>query len=275
MDIKNATQTIEKFDFSRDHSGFTTFFNEVINLICEKDCAAAGLYCYLLARPPTWEVKPIHLMKAVNCGKYKLLDILIDLKLITRKESRDAGRFSSYHYQIHLYPKGFSPYPDLPDTEKPDTVNQDTYKIKSLEKKEDTTTSSSSIFEQYKTQELRQLQSASDAIDKDKKILGFKQEALNDEKCITIFTERFAGFEITLEELYDECCAYWSQKNQLVYKQRFYTHLSKAPLRNYSQKKISKSEFQVPTAEFERIQNEAGERKRKERYEKFLQNQKV
>lgn len=99
-----------------------------------------------------------------------------------------------------------------------------------LKEEPKTTTSSSNNFcSNYKAMEM----DVDGSLSKDAKKAKFKQEALEDRKCINKFNERFAGFDVTLERLYEDCCDYWSQKDQMVFKSRFLTHLSKCPTTNY------------------------------------------
>jgi len=93
-----------------------------------------------------------------------------------------------------------------------------------------TTTSSSNNFcSDYKDLEM----DADGSLSKEAKKAKFKKEALEDRKCIGKFNERFSGFDVTIEQLYDDCCDYWSQKDQMVFRSRFLTHLSKCPTTHY------------------------------------------
>jgi len=105
--------------------------------------------------------------------------------------------------------------------------------IKNLNKETNTTTSSSINFEQYKKQEIEKLTQSNETFIQEQKTERFKQESLADTKCNQAYEERFIGLDITLEELYQECVDYWSQKDQMVYKARFLTHLRKCPLDRY------------------------------------------
>lgn len=146
----NDLSGIDKFDgsFDKEESGCTIFINETVNLI--KDLDAGGLYMYLLCRPPSWRVNIKHLTTIFKCGKnkvYRLIDLLISLKLLSRTEIREKGKFKEYRYRIHLRPVSKQiaqspPVPQKPEAAKPDTVNEDTYKtnILPLENKEDITT---------------------------------------------------------------------------------------------------------------------------------------
>jgi len=125
------------------------------------------------------------------------------------------------------------------NTEKPDSGesvhirNKEFLPNKDLLLKENTTTSSSTLFEDYKQSENKKLAEINQSLTIDQKKTKFKQESLEDEKCIEVFNARFKGLNVTLSELYDDCQDYWSQKDQLVYKARFLTHLKKAPIDNY------------------------------------------
>lgn len=146
---------IDKFDgsFEKEESGVTIFINQTVNLI--KDLDAGGLYMYLLCRPPTWKLNIKHLTDLFDCGKnkiYRILDILISLKLLTRIEIRQKGKFQEYKYRIHLRPKTDQkvqvlPVPQKPEAAKPDTVFEDTYKtnILPLKNKEDITTTTEPV----------------------------------------------------------------------------------------------------------------------------------
>lgn len=105
-----------------------------------------------------------------------------------------------------------------------------------------TTTSSSEFFEDYKKAELSALENLSVETDKHELKQKFKAEALEDEKCIAMFKKRFANTDVTLERLYEDCCDYWSQKGQMVFKARFLGHLSKCPVSNYPEKESIESE---------------------------------
>lgn len=140
---------IDKFDgsFDQEESGCTIFVNETINLIRNLD--AAGFYSYLMCRPSRWKLNVKQLTNHFECNKdkiYKLIDILIELGLLTRTQIRSQGKFVRYHYRVHLRPINKQldqplPNPEKPDTVKPDTVNSDTYKTKNVLIKEDIKTS--------------------------------------------------------------------------------------------------------------------------------------
>jgi hypothetical protein len=128
---------IEKFEgkLEREESGCTIAVNSTINLI--KDASSLGLYIYLICRPPAWELNIKQLMRHFECGRdrvYKSLNYLMEIGLIVKIETREEGQFASNSYRVLLHPRSA---PSLhsrseisPCTEKPDTVNQETYKTK-------------------------------------------------------------------------------------------------------------------------------------------------
>lgn len=122
---------IEKFkmQFVNETQGFTILLTQVIQSIKELD--VLGLYVYLASKPPSWKPHPKELIEHTKYSKdkiYRLINRLIELKLLSSKEIRNKGKFSYFEYTLHL-----SPCPEKPDTVKPDTENQDAYKIKNIE----------------------------------------------------------------------------------------------------------------------------------------------
>jgi hypothetical protein len=108
------------------------------------------------------------------------------------------------------------------------------------------TSSNSKLFETLKQNEFEILKNSYEDSERQKKISKFREDSLNDDKCNAVFRERFATTDVTLEQLYDDCCDYWSQKNQMVFKSRFLTHLNKCPVSNYPEKgAIGKSQKQI------------------------------
>jgi len=99
------------------------------------------------------------------------------------------------------------------------------------------TASNSNIdFSDCKKTELEVLQNTSEKLEFEKKQKEFKKICLENYQCQEIYKARFSEFDISLEQLYQDCCDYWSQKNQLVFVQRFLAHLRKAPLNSYQKK---------------------------------------
>lgn len=88
-------------------------------------------------------------------------------------------------------------------------------------------------FSDYKKSEHRYFEQKQKDSSREAMMGRFREESLNDKDCIAVYTNRFKPMGISLEELYDDCCAYWSQRDQLVYKSRFLSHLMKAPSGKY------------------------------------------
>ena len=104
----------------------------------------------------------------------------------------------------------------------------------------------SMTFEEYKNEEKMALNDSLIVNNQSQLKEKFKTEALNDSACNDTYNSRFNGIEVTLIQLYEECCDYWSQKNQMVYKARFLTHLKKTPIDKY---KTGSSASKYPTKE--------------------------
>ncbi|CAK0742166.1 hypothetical protein CCP3SC1AL1_1170014 [Gammaproteobacteria bacterium] len=136
---------VDKFDgsFDQEQSGCTIFVNTTVNSIKRLD--VGGLYMYLTCRPSSWKLNVKHLASLFMCNKdkiYGIIDTLIEMNLLTRREIRNKGRFVRFHYRLHLRPEECAsvqctPVLEKPDTVKPDTVNPDAYKTKSIINKED------------------------------------------------------------------------------------------------------------------------------------------
>jgi hypothetical protein len=101
---------------------------------------------------------------------------------------------------------------------------------------------SSDFFENYKKQEVENLTKVSNDLKEDEMKSQFKVESLNDSQCKEMYKKRFAESNVTLERLYDDCCDYWSQKGQMVYKARFLTHLTRCPINCYPEKELPQEE---------------------------------
>lgn len=150
---------VEKFEgtFEKEEFGVTIICNETLNSI--RNPESLGVYIYLLGRPKGWKLNAKQLCEHFQCGKeriYRILNFLLTEGFITCITQRDKGKFSRFHYRVHLRkstmiekPVDFeidqpitrasidsSPFPEKPDTVKPDTVFQDTYKTKNIENKE-------------------------------------------------------------------------------------------------------------------------------------------
>lgn len=131
---------------------------------------------------------------------------------------------------------------------------------------DNTTTSNSQLFEGLKHKELSILQNGLNNSEQEKMKTKFREDSLSDEKCISVFKSRFATTDVTLEQLYSDCCDYWSQKNQMVFKARFLTHLTKCPISNYPEKKsleqIKKQKLRVQQSRQQEIERELETKKR-------------
>lgn len=154
--------TIEKFtgSFSQEPLGVTQITNKAIKLLM-KDADALGVYVYLMSLPPTWELKAKHLMSELDMSKdrfYRLLNFLLEIRLISCIEIREGGRFIRNHYTVHhrqvppcpeIQEMVVSPCPEIQDPVIQDPVNQDVYITKTPEIldpiKQTTTTESSSL----------------------------------------------------------------------------------------------------------------------------------
>lgn len=269
-----TNNNIEKFEgsFSSEQSGCTIIINDTINSIQNGDGLA--LYIYLACRPNNWRLNIKNLMTHFGWGRdktYNALTYLQKVNLLEHQELRQSGKFIRHDYFLRL--KGFlplpenqevvgnqrqsrsSPLPDKPEAVKPDPVNQETYKTKNIENKENITTTSSSInfvqecitepppeiplisetnlFKDYKQKETESLALVNEEHAKQAMREKFKRESLTDSQCNEEYQRRFKGIPVTLESLYEECADYWSQKNQMVYKSRFLSHLKRTPLDKY------------------------------------------
>lgn len=148
-----SNENIEKFSgsFENEQSGCSIFINETVNLISKMQ--AGGLYLYLMCRPKNWRLNQKQLAEHFKCNKetiYKYLSLLQEIGLLTRTEIREKGKFSKYHYKLHLHPqpvdnKGISPY-----TEKPYAVISDTYKTKNIKNKDKNKKSNKNTFSSKK-----------------------------------------------------------------------------------------------------------------------------
>ncbi len=132
---------IEKFSgsFKNESQGFTVLLNQTIQSIKEFDLL--GLYTYLASKPNIWEPNVKELCRHTGYSKdkiYRLINGLMAIGYLSCKKIRSQGKFVSFSYTLHL---NKLPFPenqevDSPFPEKPDTVNQDTYKRKNLKNKD-------------------------------------------------------------------------------------------------------------------------------------------
>lgn len=129
---------------NKSEGGFTTILNRIVQNIGSLE--AVGLYCYLATMPRDWTINIKQIMNHFSIGKekaYKVFNQLLELDLITKIEHRDQGKFVCNEYILHI-DIGFQPYPEKPDTAKPDPANQDTYKTNNKQNKYNTNTISES-----------------------------------------------------------------------------------------------------------------------------------
>lgn len=144
--------SIEKFSgrFKNEARGCTVIINSTIQAVTKFD--VLGLYVYLCSKPETWAPNAKELMRHTGCSKekiYRLIKDLLATGLMTVCERREGGRFAHYEYTVHLHPVTpcpknqdtvdldlDSPCPGFTDTVKPDAVNQDAYKEKTIERKD-------------------------------------------------------------------------------------------------------------------------------------------
>jgi len=152
--------TIEKYEgsFSKDEIGVTQIPNKTIQLLC-KNAEALAMYVFILSLPASWNLHYKHLMREMDMSKdkvYQCLNLLKCFGLLSTTEIREQGRFVRNHYQVHLRPrppvtetteKVTSPFPCLPEAAKPDPVNPEAYKTKTLEIKESKKTNTISNLE--------------------------------------------------------------------------------------------------------------------------------
>jgi hypothetical protein len=128
--------SIEKFEgkMTKEDSGCTIVINSTMQSIY--DFEALGLYAYLLSKPSGWIINPANLMKHFDCKKdklYRIINKLIDIKLLSRITNRKKGQFCGYDYHLHLKPMvdiEDLPFLDLPFLDLPLPVIPDTYKTK-------------------------------------------------------------------------------------------------------------------------------------------------
>lgn len=111
---------------------FTQLPNELIRNP-EISSSAKALYAYMLSRGDNWHFYVNEIMKNMKDRRdriYKSLDELESFGYLTKEINRDEGKFAGTQYILH-----FSPFPEKPDTAKPDTANQ-TLRIKNSKNKD-------------------------------------------------------------------------------------------------------------------------------------------
>ena len=127
-------QHIEKFkgNFSNFQGGCTVSINKTIQSLT--DVYELAFYSYLLSKPQDWEIHHKDLMNHFNLGKnkvYRVLNALLEKRLIKKIETRESGMFNGIEYYLYL-----SPFHLSSDTATPFPLKGDTYKEKKLPYKE-------------------------------------------------------------------------------------------------------------------------------------------
>ena len=116
-----------------NRSALTENFTVLPNALLNDDRVSGeglALMVYLLSKPPSWQLSPTDIRKRFKWGRdkaYRVIADLIECGYIVKDAEREGGRFNVHVYFIYDTPQ-ISPFPEKPDTEKPDPVNQDTIK---------------------------------------------------------------------------------------------------------------------------------------------------
>lgn len=141
----NTLSGIDKYEgsFDQDELGVTMIPTATIKSI--KNLEVLGLYTFLASCNSTWRFNAKYLATRFECNKdkiYKLVNSLIEMKLLTRTQIRERGKFIRYHYRLHLRQTvQDTPCLEKPDVDNLDPGNSDTYKTyRSLQSIETATT---------------------------------------------------------------------------------------------------------------------------------------
>ena len=142
----NNDANIEKFSgkMDKEDSGCTISVNETIQSI--KDLSVAGLYIYLLSKPPSWNICIKEIRNHFSLSKdkaYRIINTLLEIRLLESIPIREKGRFTQFRYKLYLKPfpenqelvthglnTGLSPVPEKRAPATPEPVNKDAYKTK-------------------------------------------------------------------------------------------------------------------------------------------------
>lgn len=95
-----------------------------------------GFLLYVLSKPETWVVTIKDLQNESGIGRdkaYNLINQGVDAGYIQKIKPRQSGKFKGVEYVV--YPS-VQPFPEKPDTAKPDTVNQEHRKERTIKRKE-------------------------------------------------------------------------------------------------------------------------------------------
>ena len=105
---------------------YTVIPNALLNdTTISGECLA--MMVYLLSKPTDWQLSVKNLMKRFGWGRdktYHAIGGLIERGYVIKNAHRNGGKFNAHTYFIYDTPQ-ISPLPEKPDTEKPDTVNQE------------------------------------------------------------------------------------------------------------------------------------------------------
>jgi hypothetical protein len=102
------------------------------------------------------------------------------------------------------------------------------------------------FFEKYKARELEVLNEAAS----ESKKQSFEREALEDPRNISLFNQKFAGYDVTIEELFKGCQEYYFPKGGWVGSVRFYGWINSARLDKHRKKESVKESNSKPMSMF-------------------------
>lgn len=116
---------------------FTPICNDLLNDPCIT-FKAKGLLCYLISRPPNWNVSVVHLSNTFKEGRDAIYSIITELEeagyIVRFRIKDDKGRHLSIEY--HVYETKQVPQTEIPKMEVPNEENPDTNKERALITKE-------------------------------------------------------------------------------------------------------------------------------------------
>lgn len=121
---------------------------------------ARGLLAFMLSKPEDFKIMPAYLVKCGNAGRDKVYKLLNELEIagyLVKEQGRSDGKYGKSDYVVYdekqktieyrdLEPDTEnalsvnSPFPEMPETVKPDTANQDTNKNRDKKEQSSTTT---------------------------------------------------------------------------------------------------------------------------------------
>lgn len=147
-----------------------------------------GVLSFMLSLPDTWELHPKHIANELNIGRdkiYSVLKKLMQAGYCRRNDIRIKGKFICTEYEISEEPifKKVLPFPEKPDTAKPDTTNPYISKDRSLhtEERKDKETSKDQHNIYYQapvSEQSSDVSLSSSSLKKEKKIPKPSEEAL-------------------------------------------------------------------------------------------------